>query len=121
MNKPRAASPSPQMPAPLGDTTSSAGAGRGQASDGTTYFADNSAKEKKRGTATNVVANPLAAPPVEDYQSPLVKLFGAASPDAPKSHWWLWLLLALLIALAAWVYYRWKKSFEDEERERDER
>ena len=113
-NKPRAASLSPQLPAPLGKTTSSAGTGRGQASDGTTYFADNNAKEKKRGTATNVVANPLAAPPVEDYQSPLAGLFGAASPDGAKSHWWLWLLLALLLAAVAYVYSRWKKYNESE-------
>ncbi len=117
---PRAASPSSPMPGPMGMAMSRSSTPRDAGSSSTTDFVDNNAKEKKRGTATNVVANPLAAPPVEDYQSPLVKLFGAASPDGPKSHWWLWLLLLLLIALAAWVYYRWKKSFEDErEHERD--
>ena len=104
----------------MGTAMSSSSAPKDGSSSGATDFVDNHAKEKKRGTATNVVANPLAAPPVEDYQSPLAKLFGAASPDGHKSHWWLWLLLALLIALAGWVYYRWKKSFEDErEHDRD--
>jgi len=118
---PYGGSPSSQIPGRMGGGVSSSSTPQNGGSSGATDFVDHNAKEKKWGTATNVVANPLAAPPVEDYQSPLVKLFGAASPDAPKSHWWLWLLLALLIALAAWVYYRWKKSFEDEERERDER
>ena len=93
---------------------SSSSAPKSQGSNGTTYFVDNNAKEKKRGTATNVVANPLAAPPVEDYQPPLARLFGAAGSDGAKSHWWLWLLLALLIIAAAYVYSRWKKYYESE-------
>jgi ABC-type polysaccharide/polyol phosphate export permease len=108
------------MSAPLGNTMSSSGAPKNGGSSGATDFVDNNAREKKRGTATNVVANPLAAPPVEDYQAPLARLFGAASPDGPKSHWWLWLLLVLLLIAAAYVYSRWKKYYEREEEHDDD-
>jgi prepilin-type N-terminal cleavage/methylation domain-containing protein len=114
----RASAPQSNMPAPMGNTLSSTRAPAAQNSKPTTDFADNIAKEKQRGTATNVVANPLAAPPVEDYELPLARLFGAASSDGAKSHWWFWLLLALLIAAVAFVYARLKKSYE-EEREDD--
>ncbi len=114
---PSVGQPSPQMPAPSGIAMSGSGATKSEGSKETSDFVDNSAKEKKRGTATNVVANPLAAPPVEDYQPPLARLFGAANPDGPKSHWWAWLLLALLIIAASYVYSRWKKYYE---REQDE-
>ena len=110
--------PSPQMPMPMGSVRSSSGAAATHRANSTTDFADNSAKEKKRGTATNVVANPLAAPPVEDYQLPLARLFGAASPDGGHSHWWLWLLLALLLGAAVFVYSRLKKYLNSED-ERD--
>ena len=119
-NTPQSASVEPQMPDPFGNSISGSSASKNQGSNGTTYFVDNNAKEKKRGTTTNVVANPLAAPPVEDYQPPLARLFGAASSDRTTSHWWLWLLLALLIIAAAYVYSRWKKYYESEnERDRD--
>jgi prepilin-type N-terminal cleavage/methylation domain-containing protein len=111
---PQAAQPLPQMPAPFGTALSGSSASKNEGSNETSDFVDNNAKEKKRGTATNVVANPLAAPPVEDYQPPLARLFGAAGSDGPKSHWWLWLLLALLMAAAAYVYSRWKKYNEQE-------
>ena len=110
--------PSPQMPMPMGSVRSSSGVAATHRANSTTDFADNSAKEKKRGTATNVVANPLAAPPVEDYQLPLARLFGAASPDGAHSHWWLWLLLALLLGAAVFVYSRLKKYLNSED-ERD--
>jgi hypothetical protein len=113
-NPPQAASPAPQMLDPFGNTLSSSSSPENQGSNETTYFVDNNAKEKKRGTATNVVANPLAAPPVEDYQVPLARLFGAAGSDGSHSHWWVWLLLALLLAAAAYVYSRWKKYYESE-------
>jgi prepilin-type N-terminal cleavage/methylation domain-containing protein/prepilin-type processing-associated H-X9-DG protein len=116
---PQSGSPSRQMGAPLGTAMSSSSAPKDGSSSGATDFVDNHAKEKKRGTATNVVANPLAAPPVEDYQPPLAGLFGAASPDGPKSHWWLWLLLVLLLIAAAYIYSRWKKYYEREERDED--
>jgi hypothetical protein len=108
------------MPSPFGKATSSSSAPNSAGSNGTSYVDEVSAKEKKRGTATNVVANPLAAPPVEDYQAPLARLFGAASPDGPKSHWWLWLLLVLLLIAAAYVYSRWKKYYEREEEHDDD-
>jgi prepilin-type N-terminal cleavage/methylation domain-containing protein len=117
---PPAGSAPSQMSAPLGNTMSSSGAPKNGGSSGATDFVDNNAREKKRGTATNVVANPLAAPPVEDYQAPLARLFGAASPDGPKSHWWLWLLLVLLLIAAAYVYSRWKKYYEREEEHDDD-
>jgi hypothetical protein len=101
----------------MGNTMSSSRAPEMQNSKATTDFADSSAKEKQRGTATNVVANPLAAPPVEDYELPLTRLFGAAKSDGAKSHWWFWLLLALLLAAGAWMYWRVKKSYE---RDREE-
>jgi hypothetical protein len=77
---------------------------------------ENDAKENKRAIATNR-PNPLAAPPVEDYESPLVRLFGSASPGGATSHWWLWLLLALLLAAAAYVYSRWRKYQREQEEE----
>ena len=98
---------------------SSSSAPRDGGSSGATDFVDNHAKENKRGTATNVVANPLAAPPVEDYQAPLAGLFGAASPDGSGSHWLFWLLLVLLLIAAAYIYSRWKKYYE-RERDHDE-
>jgi hypothetical protein len=103
------------MPSPFGKATSSSSAPNSAGSNGTSYVDEVSAKEKKRGTATNVVANPLAAPPVEDYQPPLARLFGAASTDGTaKSHWWLWFVLAMLIIAAGYVYSRWKKYNEQE-------
>jgi hypothetical protein len=85
-----------------------------QQSNNIPAFVENDAKEKKGVSATNM-PNPLAALPVEEYQSPLVRLFGTASSGGATSHWWLWLLLALIIAAAAWAYSRWKKSFEEED------
>jgi prepilin-type N-terminal cleavage/methylation domain-containing protein/prepilin-type processing-associated H-X9-DG protein len=115
----RAAAPqisrTPQTPARLGTTSSGASAANDTASSQTSPFVENNAKEK-RGTATNL-ANPLAAPPVEDYELPLARLFGAAHSDGPHSHWLLWLLLALVILLAAYVYSRWKKFIERDSRE----
>jgi prepilin-type N-terminal cleavage/methylation domain-containing protein/prepilin-type processing-associated H-X9-DG protein len=110
--------PSPQMPTQMGIATSGGNTPTVQGSNRNSAFVENNAKENKRGPATNI-ANPLAAPPVEDYETPLVRLFGAASPGGGKSsHWWLWLLLALLIAGAVWVYSRLKK-YTTEENEED--
>jgi len=116
-NAPQSNKSAPQMAAPVGNTMSSTRAPETQNSRAASDFADSNAKEKQRGTATNVVANPLAAPPVEDYELPLARLFGAASSDGAKSHWWFWLLLALLLAAGAWMYWRVKKSYE---RDREE-
>jgi len=118
-----ASQPQPETPMPLGAGMSSSATPKNHGPSSMTSFSEANAKEKSGNAATNAAL--IAAPAVDDDGgTPLLWLQGAAKTVMVKSGGWFWLLLlALLIAGAAYGYSRWKKrlsaKYRNDPRTRD--
>jgi prepilin-type N-terminal cleavage/methylation domain-containing protein/prepilin-type processing-associated H-X9-DG protein len=101
--------PAPSSPAPRRNNTtgSSSFANRGNESDPSLF---NTHARETNGIAVTSDAKPATAPAIQDEpEPPLLWLLGTARSLVAKASWWLWLLLAALIAAALYLYSHRKK------------
>jgi prepilin-type N-terminal cleavage/methylation domain-containing protein len=97
--------PAPQMPMPFRQGMSSSAMTAPPGSN-TTTFVETTAKETS-GDAAFSAAKPTAAPAANnDDEAPSLRLLASAGHALAGFSWWLWLLLALLIAIAAYILSR---------------